>query len=317
MNWNGLELPPAYYQDDAVYIIHGDCREKLANLKSIFSAVPTDPPYELGFMGKSWDSQGVSFQKETWEIIRKSCLPGAPLLSFGGTRTQHRIACAIEDGGWEIRDCLIWCYGSGFPKSLSIGKAIDKVKGAEREVIGKYKHPRSVEQGKAIDNSWGNESLDNTLENYVTQGDDKRTLKERLEITAPITPEAKLWEGYGTALKPAYEPIILAMNPLDGTFANNALKYGVAGLNIDGCRVGMTQDDVNSRRSRNGESVAKLTIFGNESGTINFANAINTQGRFPANFLLGYPEDEYETKNGISQEQLKEVEGWLNAHPEL
>jgi len=113
-----------YYQDDWVTLYHGDCREVLPTLEKA-SAIVTDPPYELGFMGKSWDSKGISFQKETWEIIRKSCLSGVPLLSFGGTRTFHRIAVAIEDAGWEIRDTLMYVYGSGFPKSLDIGKAID------------------------------------------------------------------------------------------------------------------------------------------------------------------------------------------------
>ena len=114
----------AYYEGKWVTIYHGDCREILPQLDKA-SAIVTDPPYELGFMGKSWDSKGISFQKETWGIVREACLSGAMLLSFGGTRTFHRIACAIEDAGWEYRDTAMWVYGSGFPKCLDISKAID------------------------------------------------------------------------------------------------------------------------------------------------------------------------------------------------
>ena len=120
-------------------IIHGDSKIILKTFKgNSIDGVVTDPPYELGFMGKSWDSKGVSFQKETWEIIRESCLSGSPLLSFGGTRTFHRIAVAIEDAGWEIRDTLMWVYGSGFPKSLDISKAIDKMNGRNSKDFGEY-----------------------------------------------------------------------------------------------------------------------------------------------------------------------------------
>lgn len=240
------------YQDDLVTIYHGDCLE--TPLEGI-SAIVTDPPYELGFMGKSWDSKGVSFQPETWEKLRSYCKPGAPLLSFGGSRTYHRIACAIEDGGWTLRDCIMWVYGSGFPKSLDISKAIDKMHGLhEQELVptkqGNTKHDRGV--------------------TYATD-----THAGYRDISEPKSPEAKLWEGYGTALKPAYEPIALAMNPLNGTFANNALKEGVAGLNIDGCRV---EGEYKWRASN---SKVEGDIFKNGL----FGEAPNPKGRFPANLI--------------------------------
>ena len=118
-------------------ILQGDCLEVLATLpeNSIDTCI-TDPPYELGFMGKKWDSSGIAFQPETWQAVYRVLKPGALLLAFGGTRTYHRIACAIEDAGFEIRDTIAWVYGSGFPKSYDISKGIDKQAGAQREVIG-------------------------------------------------------------------------------------------------------------------------------------------------------------------------------------
>ncbi len=277
MIWNNLELPPAYYQDDAVYIIHGDCRE--ANLQDI-SAIVTDPPYELGFMGKSWDSKGVSFQQETWEKLRSFCKSGAPLLSFGGTRTFHRIACAIEDAGFELRDVIMWVYGQGFPKSLDISKAIDKQFGAEREVGIPYIAP----DGKERHNTKSGVGYNTEM---ITGFKTDRTK------TIAITTEAQLWEGYGTALKPAYEPIILAMNPLNGTFANNALKEGVAGLNIDGCRVDYQSDSDKASAIPQGRITTKDGHSGVGAvvgGTNNFEIdrdkwEAQMKGRFPANFI--------------------------------
>lgn len=225
----------------------------------------TDPPYGLEFMGKEWDApwksdrrqvfdgsladdksspfkrqkvrygvggsyggrveQMHAFQKymaEIWKAALRVAKPGAMLLSFGGTRTFHRLACAIEDAGWEIRDCIMWLYGSGFPKSHDISKAIDKKAGAKREVVGKGKGRTG---GKAQPNGGSTFSDDN----YQWPGD--------YDITAPATNDARLWDGWGTALKPAWEPIIVAMKPTDGTFVNNALKHGVAGFNIDGSRI--------------------------------------------------------------------------------
>ncbi len=184
-------------------------------------AVVTDPPYGLGFMGKNWDHgiPGVPF----WEAVLRAAKPGAHLLAFGGTRTHHRLMCAIEDAGWEIRDCLMWVYGSGFPKSLDVGRAIDKVAGAKREVVG----PRVTGDGH--------------IQNRRNGTNDFGTFKIAQDgidmATAPATDAAKQWDGWGTALKPAWEPIILARKPLTGTVAANVQEHGTGGLNIDGCRI--------------------------------------------------------------------------------
>lgn len=191
-----------YYQNNLVKIYRGNCLDIIPKLDIKASAAVADPPYELGFMGKSWDSKGVSFQKETWQIIRNSCKSGAMLLSFGGTRTFHRIAVAIENAGWEFRDTIMWIYGSGFPKSLDISKAIDKQAGAERKVIGKG-YGSSLKTQNIVNKEQGFRPND-----YYEENDGS------FDITSPSTPEAKLWDGYGTALKPAWENITIAQNPL-------------------------------------------------------------------------------------------------------
>lgn len=220
-----------------------------------FHAVLCDPPYELGFMGKSWDSRGVSFRAETWSAIRSLLVPGAHLLAFGGTRTFHRIAIAIEDAGFEIRDTLGWLYGSGFPKSHDVSKAIDREAGAEREVIGKYGQGfRSAGSGLE---GWQRES------HKIDKG-----------ITTPATDSARAWQGYGTALKPAWEPVIVARNPLAGTVAQNAMEHGAGPLNIDGGRVG--DEEITTR---GGDK------FPNLYGTYKTAHESKHLGRWPANII--------------------------------
>lgn len=155
--------------------------------------------------------------------------PGAMLLAFGGTRTWHRLAVAIEDAGFECRDTLVWMYGSGFPKSLNISKELDGLAGAEREVIGSAAEFSRDGAKRKTDGSH--------LKPHGHQGGHGHGDRWATSVTAPATDEAKLWGGWGTALKPSYEPVILAMKPLDGTFARNALEHGVSGLNIDGCRI--------------------------------------------------------------------------------
>jgi hypothetical protein len=177
----------------------------------------SDPPYGLSFMGKGWDHgvPGVEFWTEALRVAK----PGAHLLAFGGTRTYHRLACAIEDAGWEIRDCVMWVYGSGFPKSHDVSKAIDKAAGAEREVVGP--NPYNANKGGRNHHS------------------DKCAQAGKMSnITAPATDDAPRWSGWGTALKPAWEPVIVARKPLCGTVAENVLTHGTGGINVDGCRVG-------------------------------------------------------------------------------
>ena len=205
-------------------IIKGDCLEVMKELpdKSVDSIV-TDPPYELGFMGKSWDNTGIAYNVELWRECLRVLKPGGHLLSFGGSRTYHRMACAIEDAGFEIRDCIQWIYGSGFPKSMDISKAIDKKFGAEREVVGSY-------TTRNLSRKDGKHKGDMLVGCY-----DGST---EFNITAPSTPEAKQWNGWETALKPAHEPIVVARKPLsEKTVAENVLKWGTGGINIDGCRI--------------------------------------------------------------------------------
>lgn len=224
-------------------IVNADCRPAMRKLaEDSVTAIVTDPPYELGFMGRGWDQAGVAFDPATWKEALRVLKPGGTLLAFGGTRTYHRLTCAIEDAGFEIRDCLMWLYGSGFPKSHDISKAIDKAvltADAERQLAG----------------------------------------------------NAKLWEGYGTALKPAYEPIVVAMKPVVGTFAVNALTHGVGGLNIDGCRVqsGPSPSVERRKHAAPAESVG-LTGWTTPARpeSYNDQRAGEQLGRWPANVMLSH-----------------------------
>ena len=258
-----------YYDNPLVKIYHGNCLELLPEIQGI-SAVVTDPPYELGFMGKEWDSRGVSFSKDTWQIIRNSCKTGAMLLSFGGTRTFHRIAVAIEDAGWELRDTIMWVYGSGFPKSLDIGKAIDKFQGNEREIVGKR-------DGTYADIKRDKETGQNGLHGGIA------TERPRVEVFE--TKGNSPFEGYGTALKPAYEPILVCMNPLDGTFANNALKHGVAGLNIDECRVEYQSEQDKEKAKIGFKGQILNPEVGWNQNNVDRTEFDQSKGRFPANFV--------------------------------
>jgi site-specific DNA-methyltransferase (adenine-specific) len=245
-------------------LINADCLEAMTRAKpESVDAIVTDPPYGLAFMGKQWDHgvPGTPF----WEAALRVAKPGAHLLAFGGTRTYHRLACAIEDAGWEIRDCVMWVYGSGFPKSLDVSKAIDKAAGAEREVVGV--NPNFCEN--RVDSIGTSNGI------YGGAGPDRGK-----HITAPATEAAKQWEGWGTALKPAFEPIILARKPFPTTVAANVLAHGTGGLNIDGCRVG----DNAGWSYPNGRGGSGW--HGRESLEANLTKPMAaTQGRWPANFI--------------------------------
>ena len=210
-------------------IIQGDCLEVMRGIPDdCIDSIVTDPPYELGFMGKKWDSTGIAYNVDMWRECLRVLKPGGHLLSFGGTRTYHRMACAIEDAGFEIRDQMQWIYGSGFPKSMDISKAIDKQAGVERASLGKIKgavNPKGYKTD-GIKQSGG-------------------AFKKEYDITAPATLKAKQWDGWGTALKPAHEPIVVARKPLsEKTVADNVLKWGTGGINIDDCRI-PTSDKLN------------------------------------------------------------------------
>jgi site-specific DNA-methyltransferase (adenine-specific) len=243
-------------------VLHrGDCLSVLPTLEpeSIDTCI-TDPPYGLKFMGKNWDN-GVP-GKAYWEAVFNVLKPGGMCLAFGGTRTFHRLACAIEDAGFEIRDTIMWVYGTGFPKSHNISKGIDKAAGAEREVVGVRQYAGGHVQRSSED------KLSPPIGTF------ERTQDKCIE-TAPATPDAQLWDGWGTALKPAWEPVLVAMKPTDGTFANNALTHGVAGLNVDGGRV---PGEGWSRPGSNG-------VGGCYGDYTNDRPRQNTAGRFPANLI--------------------------------
>ena len=245
-------------------------------------AIVTDPPYGLasgptafledatsgrGFMGKEWDRgvPGPAFWREALRVAK----PGAYLLAFGGTRAFHRMAVAIEDAGWEIRDCVCWLYGSGFPKSHDASKAIDRAAGAEREVVG-VSHEGLSSQG--------------------FEAKDRGPVKpagvrsQSFDLTAPATDAAREWAGWGTALKPAWEPIIMARKPLVGTVAANLLLHGTGALNIDGARVGAES----TRRTCNGIGASSsFNMAATKEPRINGS----PQGRWPANLMHdGSPE---------------------------
>lgn len=269
---------------------HGDCIDYMAHMPyNSVSSIVTDPPYHLlsivkrfgkessapaqfgtdgaysrhstGFMGKKWDGGDIAHDPETWAECLRVAKPGAYLLAFGGTRTFHRLAVAIEDAGWEIRDCVMWVYGSGFPKSHDVSKAIDKESGIARKVIGKGI------SGKMLRANGQNESP-------YQQGKDRIDF----DITAPSTDAAKEWEGWGTALKPAWEPIIMARKPVEGTVASNVLKYGTGAINIDASRIEIDNETVPINK------LEEWSGFG-QMKQPDYKQEINTKGRWPANLI--------------------------------
>jgi DNA modification methylase len=360
-------------------ILHGDCLDILPTLDAAsFHAVVTDPPYHLtsgkpggtgvaslnpnspagrsrigtGFMGKAWDGGDVAFRPETWAEVLRVLRPGGHMLCFGGTRTQHRMACAIEDAGFEIRDTLCWLYGTGFPKSLDVSKAIDRAAGRIGHCIIALKHQLiqsardSGKTGKQIDAECGFRAMNyltlpaegkrpdpwvNVLppagkwakmkrvlgvvdssdldaafaaaereivgssSNGITGGNGEfisgnprsAGYKAEFDITAPATPEATQWSGWGSALKPAFEPIILARKPLDGTIAANVLRHGVGGINIDACRIEASDSQLAEKYAsvRNAPPRANA-IYGADDRPRSAGNLEpHALGRFPANVL--------------------------------
>jgi len=270
-------------------IIQGDCLEELKKLpNSSVDAIVTDPPYGIGFMGKTWDKYDPTVNKGSFKVgtgthpqgyvaIDRNafydfsfkwaveCLrvlkPGGYLLSFGGTRTYHRMASAIEDAGFEIRDMIEWVYGSGFPKSLNIGKAVDKIQGNEREVVGSEQKAKPTFHSQNV----GGE---------ITEIDN-------IELTKGTSE----WEGWGTALKPAHEPICMARKPLaEKTVAENCLKWGTGGINIDESRVEGTQEYLDGKGNPTQKQSGDVYGFAKYDKLHTRAEP-NTQGRFPANLI--------------------------------
>lgn len=247
-----------------VELFSGDCLERLRELPDAsVDACVTDPPYGLSFMGKGWDHAvpSVEVWREVWRVLK----PGAHLLAFFGTRTYHRGVVAIEDAGFEIRDQIGWAFGSGFPKSHDVSKAIDAAAGAVREVVGSVRTNVGMQGGNL---TAGSQAAD-------------------VPVTAPATPEAQRWAGWGTALKPAWEPIVVARKPLEGTVAANVLAWGTGAINVDGCRV-ETADET-GRNNPNGPYSSGITM--RLSSTPGQDTTGRGLGRWPANLIHdGSPE---------------------------
>lgn len=333
---------------------NGNCKELIKQLAdNTIDAIVTDPPYELGFMGKKWDATGIAYDAELWAECLRVLKPGGHLLAFSGSRTYHRMTVAIEDAGFDIRDQIMWVYGSGFPKSHDVSKAIDKMDAKDEQKQRQYKFTAWVRsQGvtaKQIDKATGTfmgshyttdkaqpavmtrEHLEQCrhlfaeVPKWVEHEADKRSVESRnfagreileiahrskgepnvpisaactnkingfYNITAPATDAAKEWNGWGTALKPAHEPICVARKPLIGTVAENVLQYGTGAFNIDGCRVGTQESWQRLKGSNTG-------LGGNYlKGKKKIPRYSNNLGRWPANFihdgsaevLAGFPE---------------------------
>ena len=225
-------------------LYHGSMLDLLEVIESnSIDSIITDPPYELNFMNKGWDNAGISFNKETWEKCLDVLKPGGYLLAFGGSRTFHRIACAIEDAGFEIRDTIMWLYGSGFPKSMNIGLAIDKKNGVDNRT-------GNIVQGAGSNNTNSMNCGNGESQEFKHFYEERKAQNE--------------WNGWGTTLKPSYEPIIVARKPFKGSCMDNVIKYGVGGINIDECRVALKNEK------------------------------LPTAGRFPANTILTYDETDYD-----------------------
>ena len=344
-----------YYSDESVTLYHGDCLEVLATLPDAsVDAVVTDPPYELLFMSRSWDGSGIAYSVPMWAHCLRVLKPGGHLLAFGGTRTYHRMACAIEDAGLEIRDSIHWTYGSGFPKSLDVSKAIDKRKDwalverlsdeikraradaglslsevgqatleATSGIYGKWYHRGGhmfFETGRSLPSRPEWECLRHVLPiapEFVAVYDEaeREVLGETatnrnvggwaeqsgtgmfqpgersIQITAPATDAARQWDGWGTALKPSHEPIVVARKPLSGTVAATVLEHGTGAINVDACRVGtgeVWQGDPDASSTANGfgpgDSDGWASNWSKRSGS-------HTLGRWPANTILTHAPD--------------------------
>lgn len=286
-----------YSGNDNYKLFHGNMLDMLEVIQpESIDAIITDPPYGLtsitkrfgkegsapaqfgtdgafsrlskGFMGKEWDGSGIEYNIDAWRKCFTVLKDGGYLLAFGGTRTFHRIACAIEDAGFEIRDTIMWIYGSGFPKSLNLGLAIDKKLGIESE-----------DTGEISPNARPNSTKDNTLYESGTVGKSFTIKKATNE-----------WAGWGTSLKPAYEPIIVARKPFKGSLVDNVLENGVGGLNIDECRISLNNGETKSGGFGKAKTGYQKGIGNGGDDDYKCEWVEDTSGRFPANVILTYDE---------------------------
>jgi len=235
-----------------------------------FDVIITDPPYELNFMNKKWDNSGIAFQASTWEKALRLLKPGGYLAAFGASRTNHRLICAIEDAGFIIKDSLLWVTSQGFPKSMNISKAIDKKLGVDPTIVGDNPNyrPAHKKNGKGFDKTVGAAPL------------------EEMKITKPASELAQKWDGYGTALKPCYEKIVLGQKPLEGTYIDNILEHGVGAINIDACRLPLHEGENTSRTLSNKQGWKQTSPQGSGSVDNNWK-----KGRWPGNILFEHHPD--------------------------
>ncbi len=256
-----------YAKEQNYTLYQGKMQEVLDNLEECsIDSIVCDPPYELNFIGKGWDNQGIAFQPDTWKHCFRVLKEGGYLLAFGGSRTFHRIACAIEDAGFEIRDTIMWLYGSGFPKSMNLGLKMDKKQGFP-------------DRGHRIA----------TASRFHPDG----TFEPNGEVLPPYEAKTELgkqWQGWGTCLKPAFEPIIVARKPFKGSLVDNVIENGVGGINIDECRVAFNGDKWQTQKS----GKTSRAYQSEETTTAECICVANDNGRFPANVILTYDETDFD-----------------------
>jgi DNA modification methylase len=252
-------------------IINADCIKAMKEMSdNSVDSIVTDPPYELGFMGKKWDNTGIAFNIEVWQEALRVLKPGGHLIAFSGSRTYHRMAVAIEDAGFEIRDQIMWIYGSGFPKSMTVSKAV------ESHLLNGKSNPMAL---RKTEQDGDGESYQLTGKNNGILG--KTRVYDRKEFS-PSTEQAKQWEGWGTALKPAHEPMVLARKPIINTVADNVINYGTGAINIDVSRIERAEGD----NSVAGHRTATFGTQETESGGDGSGGwQQNSAGRWPANVI--------------------------------
>lgn len=263
--------------------------------KESIDSIITDPPYELNFMGKGWDNSGIAFQPDTWKKCFEVLKPGGYLLAFGGSRTFHRIAVAIEDAGFEIRDTIMWLYGSGFPKSMALDKSLEAklTTGSGNKTGFKKLNGELVDRG-----DYGYAKMQKEQGNRPS--DYNKIEEKRLGKLEATTDLAKQYQGWGTALKPSFEPIIVARKPFKGSLVDNVIEWGVGGINIDECRVEYektTNPATNPLyRQENADKYKQVQSGKLSNGAVSWTsgkNGVNKDGRFPANTILTYDEKDF------------------------
>ena len=305
-----------YWLDDMDgLIIEGDILAALSHLEDeSVEAVVTDPPYELNFMGKSWDDSGVSFQQVTWEACLRVLKSGGHLVVFGGTRTHHRMWVAIEDAGFEVRDMLLWMYGQGFPKSLNVSKAVDS----------------HIRTGKSNSTRTGSGTARDRRGQHWSEFPKSKSTNKTIEFV-PTTTEAQQWDGWGTAFKPACEPILLARKPLsEKTVAANVLKHSTGALNIDATRLEYQSESDKASATPQGQATSKSSgalgmtpDAGRNLKRVSY-NHVQPSGRWPANVMLQctcddpqpVPEKARKRNGEEAQERRYDKEGSTNVAAE-